>query len=131
MSGDAPWGAMRVVYLQYASDPIVLFSYRDAYHPPAWMKLPRGPDVSADLQWYPVVTMLQLALDMAVATNTPMGYGHVYAPEHYIEAWVAVTDVRHWSPEALARLKIHLGNVARKESEDTAVNDNPYADRGG
>jgi hypothetical protein len=33
------------------------------------MKPPRGPDVSPDLQWYPIVTMLQIALDMAVATN--------------------------------------------------------------
>ena len=90
------------------------FRYRDAYQPPAWMKAPRGPDVSPDLQWYPIVTMLQIALDMAVATNTPMGYGHVYAPEHYVEAWVAVTDVRHWSPEALARLKDHLGNAAQE-----------------
>jgi uncharacterized membrane protein len=129
--GDAPWGPMRVVYLQYASDAIVLFSYRDAYQPPAWMKPPRGPDVSPDLQWYPVVTMLQIALDMAVATSTPMGYGHVYAPEHYVEAWVAVTDVRHWSPEALAKLKDHLGNAARKAIDDNAPNDNPYADRGG
>jgi uncharacterized membrane protein len=69
---DAPWGPMRIVYLQYASDPIVLFSYRDAYDPPAWLKLPRGPDVASDLQWYPIVTMLQIALDMAVATSTPM-----------------------------------------------------------
>ena len=131
VSGDAAWGPMRVVYLQYASDAIVLFSYRDAYQPPAWMKTPRGPDVSPDLQWYPIVTMLQIALDMAVATSTPMGYGHVYAPEHYVEAWVAVTDVRSWSPEALARLKNHLGNVARKVTDDAAINDNPYADRGG
>jgi uncharacterized membrane protein len=129
--GGAPWGPMRVVYLQYASDAIVLFSYRDAYQPPAWMKTPRGPDVSPDLQWYPIVTMLQIALDMAVATNTPMGYGHVYAPEHYVEAWLAVTDVRHWSPEALARLKDHLGSLARKATDDTATADNPYADRGG
>ena len=129
--GDAPWGPMRVVYLQYASDPIVLFSYRDAYQPPDWMKAPRGPDVSPDLRWYPIVTMLQIALDMAVATNTPIGYGHVYAPEHYVEAWVAVTDVRHWSPEALARLKEHLGNAARKAIDDGAADDNPYADRGG
>jgi uncharacterized membrane protein len=131
VSGDAPWGPMRVVYLQYASDPIVLFSYRDAYQPPAWMRAPRGPDVSPDLRWYPIVTMLQLALDMAVATNTPIGYGHVYAPEHYVEAWVAVTDVRHWSREALARLKDHLGSAARKAIYDNVANDNPYADRGG
>jgi uncharacterized membrane protein len=95
------------------------------------MKPQRGPDVSLGLQWYPIVTMLQIALDMAVATNTPMGYGHVYAPEHYVEAWVAVTDVRHWSPEALARLKEYLGNAARKAIDDNAANDNPYGDRGG
>ncbi|MCP3467937.1 alpha/beta-hydrolase family protein [Bradyrhizobium sp. CCGUVB23] len=127
---DAPWGALRVVYLQYASDPIVLFDYHDAYRAPAWMKAPRGPDVSPELRWYPVVTMLQLALDMAVATNTPMGFGHVYAPEHYVDAWVAVTDVQDWSAEALARLKDHLAAAARKAAE-RSTDDNPYADRGG
>ncbi|MGY8664542.1 alpha/beta-hydrolase family protein [Bradyrhizobium sp. UFLA05-109] len=127
---NAPWGALRVVYLQYASDPIVLFDYHDAYRAPAWMKAPRGPDVSPELRWYPVVTMLQLALDMAVATNTPMGFGHVYAPEHYVDAWVAVTDVKDWSAEALARLKDHLATAARTAAERRA-DDNPYADRGG
>ncbi|WJR82017.1 alpha/beta-hydrolase family protein [Bradyrhizobium sp. NP1] len=128
---DAPWGPMRVVYLQYASDPIVLFDYRDAYRRPPWMSAPRGPDVSPDLRWYPVVTMLQLALDMAVATGTPMGYGHVYAPEHYVDAWVAVTDVHHWSPDALAKLKDHLGRAARTAVDADGGNDNPYGDRGG
>ena len=121
---------MRVVYPQYASDPIVLFDYRDAYRPPAWMKAPRGPDVSPELRWYPVVTMLQLALDMAVATSTPMGYGHVFAPEHYVDAWVAVADIRNWPPDALARLKIHLGNEARTAIE-AKRSDSPYDDRGG
>ena len=128
---DTPWGPMRVVYLQYASDPIVLFDYRDAYRRPAWMTPPLGPDVSPDLHWYPVVTMLQLAVDMAVATSTPMGYGHVYAPEDYIDAWVAVTDVRHWSPDALARLKHHLGSAARKANSANTDSDYPYHDRGG
>lgn len=128
---DAPWGAMRVVYLQYASDAIVLFDYRDAFRRPAWMNAPRGPDVSPDLQWYPVVTMLQIALDMAVANGTPMGYGHVYAPEHYVDAWVAVADIHHWSPDALARLKDHLGNAARAATIKPDDDDNPYGDRGG
>ena len=110
-----------------ASDAIVLFSHQ----PPAWLKTPRGPDVSPDLQWYPIVTMLQIALDMAVATSTPRGYGHVYAPEHYVDAWVAVADVRHWSPDALAKLKIHLGNAARTAIDANTGEDNPYGDRGG
>ena len=128
---DAPWGPMRVVYLQYASDPIVLFDYRDAYQRPAWMRPPRGPDVSPELRWYPVVTMLQLALDMAVATHTPMGFGHVYAPEHYVDAWVAVANIRDWSPDELARLKDYLGKAARKAILTRTRDDNPYEDRGG
>jgi uncharacterized membrane protein len=127
---DTPWGPMRVVYLQYASDAITFFDYRDAFRRPAWMNTPRGPDVSPELRWYPVVTMLQLALDMAVATSTPMGYGHVYAPEHYIDAWLAVTDI-HWPPEAVARLKDHLGNAARTAVGRGASDDDPYRHRGG
>jgi uncharacterized membrane protein len=125
---DRPWGPMRVVYLQYASDAITFFAYRDAYQAPDWMNAPRGPDVSPELRWYPVVTMLQLALDMAVATATPMGFGHVYAPEHYVDAWVAVTDVNDWSAEALAKLKEQLAAKARKTSAGDADDD---PDRGG
>ena len=128
---DTPWGPMRVVYLQYASDAITFFDYRDAYRRPAWMNPPRGPDVSPELRWYPVVTMLQLALDMMVATGTPMGYGHVYAPEHYVDAWLAVTDVHDWPPEAVARLKDHLGNVARRAARGNAGVDDSYHHRGG
>jgi uncharacterized membrane protein len=125
---DTPWGPMRLVYLQYASDAITFFDYGDAYQAPAWMDAPRGPDVSSELRWYPIVTMLQLALDMAVATNTPMGFGHVYAPEHYVDGWVAVTDVGDWSAEALARLKQQLAAKARKTG---AGNGDDDPDRGG
>ena len=127
---DAPWGPMRVVYLQYASDAISFFAYRDAYRAPDWMSVPRGPDVSPELRWYPVVTMLQLALDMAVATHTPMGFGHVYAPEHYVDAWVAVTDVHDWSAESLAQLKAHLA-AATRQAAGGNVAEQPYTDRGG
>ena len=125
----APWGPMRVIYLQYASDPIVFFDYQDLYRKPDWMMPPIGPDVSPALRWYPVVTMLQLALDMAVATSTPMGYGHVYAPEHYVDAWVAVTDVRDWTPEALSKLKQHLATRAKGERD--GGEGAAYDDRGG
>ncbi|MET4045671.1 alpha/beta-hydrolase family protein [Bradyrhizobium sp. RT6a] len=126
---STPWGPMRVVFLQYASDPIVFFDYHYAYQRPTWINAPRGPDVSAELRWYPVVTMLQIAVDMAVATGTPLGYGHVYAPEHYVDAWVALADLRNWSAEALGRLKIHLGRAANDSAG--ASGDNPYFDRGG
>jgi len=111
LAQGSAWGPMRIVYLQYASDPVTFFDYHDLYRAPAWMSPPRGPDVSSQLRWYPVVTFLQLVLDMAMATTTPIGHGHVYAAEHYIDAWMAVTDVRDWSPEDVARLKRHLAKT--------------------
>jgi uncharacterized membrane protein len=115
---SASWGPMRIVYLQYASDAIVFFDYDDFYRRPDWMAAPRGPDVSPELGWYPVVTMLQIALDMAFATTTPMGYGHVYAPEHYVNAWLEVADFNDWSPEAIAVLKKELGAKLRAGTLD-------------
>lgn len=128
-SPDKPWGPVRVVYLQYASDAITFFDYRGLYREPAWMKKPRGPDVSPDLQWYPVVTMLQLGLDMALATTTPPGFGHVFAPQHYVDPWIAVTDVRHWSDDEIARLKRHLAAEQKRAME--ASDETAYGDRGG
>ena len=102
---DATWGPIRIVYLQYASDPITFFDVATLYREPDWMKEPRGPDVSEQVRWYPLITMLQLTVDMAMATTSPMGYGHVFAPQHYIDAWMAVTDPPDITPEDVARLK--------------------------
>ncbi|MBA1275385.1 hypothetical protein G7026_18715 [Pseudomonas azotifigens] len=126
----AEWGPMRLVYLQYASDPIVFFDYRTFYRRPDWTRSPRGPDVSPELRWFPVVTMLQLALDMIVTTPPPPGHGHVYAPRDYIEAWVAVTDVQDWPSESIERVKDHLTQemaaASAAPSEEAA-----YENRGG
>jgi uncharacterized membrane protein len=102
--GDAKWGKFRIAFLQYASDPITFFSTGAAWREPAWMLEPRGPDVSPDLRWFPVVTMLQLAADMMVGT-APTGFGHEYAPAHYIDAWLALTEPQGWSEAELERLR--------------------------
>lgn len=128
---DSGWGPMRVIYLQYASDAVTFFNYRYLYRKPDWMALPRGPDVSSELRWYPVVTMLQLALDTAMASTPPMGYGHVYAPEHYLDAWLTLTDVKGWSPDQIARLKEHLSKSAAASIAAPDDEEGPYANRGG
>jgi uncharacterized membrane protein len=105
----AQWGATRIVYLQYASDPVTFFDTRCLYRAPDWMAHPRGPDVSPHLRWYPVVTCLQLLADLAMFTAAPVGHGHDYAAEHYIDAWIAVTGVEsEWPADKLARLKQHF-----------------------
>ncbi|HAU75965.1 MAG TPA: hypothetical protein DCW88_10670, partial [Agrobacterium sp.] len=64
------------------------------------------------------VTLLQLGLDVAAATTAPIGYGHVYAPEHYIDAWTEVTAPSGWNAEDIQRLKMFF--KARRGSTDPA-----------
>lgn len=104
-AASAPWGPIRIVYLQYASDPVTFFAPSSFYREPDWMKAPRGPDVSPALRWFPIVTGLQLAADMMLATTAPIGYGHLYAPEHYIDAWIEVTQPPPIDADTVARLK--------------------------
>jgi uncharacterized membrane protein len=114
---DAPWGRMRVVYLQYASDPITFFTPYNAWRQPDWMAEPRAPDVSPAVRWYPLVSMLQLALDMLLADRTPMGYGHVFAPSHSIAGWQAVLGTQDWSAGEIRRLKFLLDPRRRQQIE--------------
>lgn len=102
--GAAEWGGFRIAFLQYASDPITFYSTGAAWREPDWMREPRGPAVSSDLRWFPLVTMLQLAADMMVGT-APTGFGHEYAPGHYIDAWLALAEPAGWSDAELERLR--------------------------
>ena len=107
----APWGPYRVVYLQYASDGIVFYDPASLWRKPDWMTDRVGPDVSPDLVWIPVVTFLQLTFDLMLAVTPPMGHGHTYAFDHYLDAWAALTDAPGWTPDGLAALKTKVAEV--------------------
>lgn len=100
-----PWGPLRIAFLQYPSDPIVFFDWSILYHPPNWLNAPRGPGVSEALTWYPVVTLFQLGMDMALAPTSPIGYGHIYAFGDYLDAWRALIDPPGWDDAGIAALK--------------------------
>ncbi len=103
-AGDR-WGPMRFVYVQHASDPMTFFATELLYQKPDWLVGERGPDVSPYLDWYPIVTFLQIACDLPMATSVPTGYGHNIAPTSYIDAWIAVTAPPGWSNGDTKRLK--------------------------
>ena len=103
-----PWRGTRLLYLQYASDPVSFFDPSILWRPPAWMQEPRGPDVTPRLRWYPLVTAFQLAADFAVADKLPRGFGHMYAVRDYVYAWAALLDPPGFAPEMLDRLSAHL-----------------------
>jgi len=99
------WGPMRFVYIQHASDPMTFFSPELLYRKPDWLVGERGPDVSPYLRWCPIVTFLQIAFDLPMATSPPAGYGHNFAPSSYIDAWIEVTQPESWTDGDTRRLK--------------------------
>ncbi len=116
---DGKWGPFRIAFLQYASDSITFFEPSSFYRKPEWMNEPRGPDVSPELGWYPIVTALSLIADMT-AGSAPVGYGHDFAPEHYFDAWVALSEPAGWLPGDLERLrKIFSDRSAAIKSSST------------
>lgn len=108
--GAADWGPMRIVFLQYASDAIVFFDPLSTFRAPVWMREPAGDAVSPYLRFVPIVTQFQLALDMALSTTVPGGYGHSYYAQDYIGPWVEVTAPEGWTEEDTVRLKAHCDN---------------------
>lgn len=113
--GHAPWGKHRVVFLQYASDAITFFDPQALWRRPDWMQAPLGPDVSPDMRWIPVVSFLQLAFDLVFSDSPPVGYGHVYAFDHYADAWVSLAEPSDWDAERLALLKKRVAQVGAKD----------------
>lgn len=111
----AKWGKLRIVYLQHASDPIVFFDLKSAFKQPDWLIGQRGPDVSPELTWYPIVTFVQLLLDMATAILPPLGYGHTYAPNGYIDGWLQVTNPENWDTDDTKKLKTLFATEIKHE----------------
>ena len=108
--GAALWGDMRIMFLQYPSDPIVFFDPLSLLRRPVWMREPPGDGVSPYLSFMPVVTQFQLALDMILATSAPPGFGHSYYAQDYVGPWVEVTAPENWTAADTERLKAHCDN---------------------
>jgi uncharacterized membrane protein len=106
-NAEADWGRMRIVFLQYSSDPIVFYDPFSLWRAPPWMNDPPAQDVSEHLTFIPIVTQFQLALDMALAFGAPVGHGHAYYAQDYIVPWVQVTNPEDWTDADTDRLKAH------------------------
>lgn len=126
-----PWGPLRTIFLQYPSDPIVFFEPAMLYREPVWLSGPRAEGVSPLLNWYPVVTFLQLVLDMALAQTAPIGFGHVYAPQDYFDAWVQLTPPAGQSAAELMALREKLTRHGARRLIEGGWFRTPQADAAG
>jgi uncharacterized membrane protein len=96
-----------VVYLQNSSDPIVWWSPDLLLQRPDWLNDPRGPDVSPDMHWYPLVTFWQTAVDQVFAIGVPAGHGHVYG-SGVVDGWAALAAPPGWTTADTVRLRALL-----------------------
>ncbi|MCV7385451.1 alpha/beta hydrolase [Mycolicibacter longobardus] len=92
-----PWEGTRVLFLQHASDPVIWWSPDLLFHRPDWLTEPPGPDRTASMRWYPVVTFCQVMADLAHGESMPAGHGHNYA-DTVLDGWVAVSPPEGWTP---------------------------------
>jgi uncharacterized membrane protein len=106
----AEWPEPRLVYLQNSSDPIVWFSIASLFVRPEWMDDPRGPDVTPDMEWFPLVTGFQLLADLAYSTGVPGGHGHKYG-SNTTDGWVAIVPPAGWTDADTQRLKLIIGEL--------------------
>jgi uncharacterized membrane protein len=102
------WASPRATYLQHPSDPIVWWNPSLLFNKPDWYSEPAGFDVTHRLQWFPIVSFLQVSADMAFSTSVPAGHGHAYG-NLPVEAWSYVAPPEGWTAEKTTTLKSFLG----------------------
>ncbi len=97
----------KVVYMQNSSDPVVWWSPSLLWHKPDWLKGQRGPDVTPDMHWYPVITFWQTTVDLLFANKAPVGHGHVYKSSA-VDGWAALAPPPGWTLGDTLRLRALL-----------------------
>ncbi len=105
---ESVWGPVRILYLQYPSDPIVFFEKTMWRRMPDWMGPPRANDVSPGLTWLPGISFIQLIFDMMTATTVPKGRGHVYAAADYARGWQSLTEPQGIGAAEMKKLEAWL-----------------------
>ena len=87
-----PWRTPRVAILQHATDPITWLGPELIWQRPQWLTQGnRAPDVSPRMRWIPLVTAVQVTLDMLVSVQVPARHGHAFG-DVMLDGWVAITD---------------------------------------
>jgi uncharacterized membrane protein len=97
----------KVVYMQNSSDPVVWINPSLLWHRPQWLQGERGPDVTPDMHWYPVITFWQTMVDLLFANKAPTGHGHVYG-SGTVDGWAAVAAPPGWTTADTVRLRTLL-----------------------
>lgn len=97
----APWESPRLVCLQNDTDPVGYCAKEVIWCRPAWLDEAGGGSPMAQMVWVPLVSYLQLGIDMTVCRLIGAGYGHKYGAAQCVGAWSRVLHLDpgiDWSP---------------------------------
>lgn len=108
------WERPRIIFAQHASDPVVWFNKSVAFKEPDWLRERVGLDVSPNMRFTILVTLVQLIGDLPIAGNIPAGHGHTYN-EELIPAWSRLLDLDYVSESILEE----VGKAVRDDVENS------------
>lgn len=109
------WAEPRVLYLQHATDPITWLTPELLWSSPEWLEPDqRGADVSPSMRWIPVITALQVTIDMLMGQSVPARHGHNFG-DVMVDGWRAVTGDAGLTPAALDALRTEIASSALTE----------------
>ncbi len=110
--GVDPSGRPHSVFLQQADDPVVWWDFDTALRRPDWLAEPLDPAVNPWMEWTPVTTFLQLAVDMLVSNDFDEEHGHLYGTLP-LSAWYAEIGPAGWDDAKVERLRTRLRALGR------------------
>jgi uncharacterized membrane protein len=100
------------VFLQQGDDPIVWWDWDTLFDEPDWLEEPLDPAVNPAVKWTPVVTFLQLVVDMGVSNDFDEDHGHKYGTQP-LSAWYAVVRPPGWDQARVEELRQRLAAESR------------------
>jgi uncharacterized membrane protein len=86
------------------------WSWSTLWAEPAWMDQPTGDDVPKEPSWFPVVSFLQVTIDLMNGFSASPGHGHNYNPD-FARAWAALVAPSDWTSAETDRLAQALVQV--------------------
>ncbi|MHC9046221.1 alpha/beta hydrolase [Microbacterium saperdae] len=109
---DGPWEQPRVLYLQHATDPVTWLSPELLWRAPEWLEPDqRGEDVSPSMRWIPVVTAVQVGIDMLGGEAVPARHGHNFG-DVVTSGWREVTGDAGLGETAIDAIRTEIESYA-------------------
>ena len=120
---EGPWEQPRVLYLQHATDPVTWLGPDLLWTSPEWLDADqRSRDISSSMIWVPVITGLQVTVDMLGGENVPASFGHNYG-DVVTTAWREVTGDAELDDEAVARIEEKIAAMADIQAYSSTVHE--------